>query len=248
MSGPAAPAIDPDIGLRAAWERRSRAFLIRGAKMCGTDLCLTLPLGDLAEMRGVAARLLGYRRTHIFPRAVRPAATRGPVFAPNERVWGLRGPGIERRTPSGRLSGTSLTAAYLAPAAKGQDLGHSRAARDRRRTRPRLHPNADCLVRTCRNMSAHARHAHVPARFPSVPLHTMNDATATRSRWAPLRPPHATTKIAIVRGSLSPEARGFWWVLRDSNPRHSPCKGDALPTELSTRKTAASHHHRGNPN
>ena len=25
------------------------------------------------------------------------------------------------------------------------------------------------------------------------------------------------------------------WVLRDSNPRHSPCKGDALPTELSTR-------------
>ena len=216
--------------------------------MCGTDLCLTLPLGDLAEMRGVAARLLGYRRTHIFPRAVRPAATRGPVFAPNERVWGLRGPGIERRTPSGRLSGTSLTAAYLAPAAKGQDLGHSRAARDRRRTRPRLHPNADCLVRTCRNMSAHARHAHVPARFPSVPLHTMNDATATRSRWAPLRPPHATTKIAIVRGSLSQEARGFWWVLRDSNPRHSPCKGDALPTELSTRKTAASHHHRENPN
>src|SRR3990167_2203263 len=27
----------------------------------------------------------------------------------------------------------------------------------------------------------------------------------------------------------------FWWVLRDSNPRHSPCKGDALPTELSTQ-------------
>ena len=27
-----------------------------------------------------------------------------------------------------------------------------------------------------------------------------------------------------------------WWVLRGSNPRPSPCKGDALPTELSTRK------------
>ena len=27
----------------------------------------------------------------------------------------------------------------------------------------------------------------------------------------------------------------FSWVLRDSNPRHSPCKGDALPAELSTR-------------
>src|SRR5450631_1481478 len=26
----------------------------------------------------------------------------------------------------------------------------------------------------------------------------------------------------------------FWWVLRGSNSRHSPCKGDALPTELST--------------
>ncbi len=27
-----------------------------------------------------------------------------------------------------------------------------------------------------------------------------------------------------------------WWVLRGSNPRPSPCKGDALPAELSTRK------------
>jgi hypothetical protein len=26
-----------------------------------------------------------------------------------------------------------------------------------------------------------------------------------------------------------------WWVLRGSNPRHSPCKGDALPAELSTQ-------------
>src|SRR5689334_12223429 len=28
----------------------------------------------------------------------------------------------------------------------------------------------------------------------------------------------------------------FWWVLTGSNRRHSPCKGDALPAELSTRK------------
>src|SRR6476646_131254 len=27
-----------------------------------------------------------------------------------------------------------------------------------------------------------------------------------------------------------------WWVLRGSNSRHSPCKGDALPAELSTRR------------
>ncbi len=26
------------------------------------------------------------------------------------------------------------------------------------------------------------------------------------------------------------------WVLRGSNPRHSPCKGDALPAELSTQE------------
>ncbi len=27
-----------------------------------------------------------------------------------------------------------------------------------------------------------------------------------------------------------------WWVLTGSNRRPSPCKGDALPAELSTRK------------
>ena len=29
----------------------------------------------------------------------------------------------------------------------------------------------------------------------------------------------------------------LWWVLRGSNPRPSPCKGDALPAELSTLKS-----------
>ena len=27
-----------------------------------------------------------------------------------------------------------------------------------------------------------------------------------------------------------------WWALQGSNLRPSPCKGDALPTELSTRR------------
>src|SRR5574337_1713 len=31
--------------------------------------------------------------------------------------------------------------------------------------------------------------------------------------------------------------RSAWWVLRGSNPRPSPCKGDALPAELSTPKS-----------
>src|ERR1700682_110105 len=40
-------------------------------------------------------------------------------------------------------------------------------------------------------------------------------------------------KCVISRSRPRP---GGWWVLRGSNPRLSPCKGDALPAELSTRK------------
>src|SRR3989338_6483190 len=29
----------------------------------------------------------------------------------------------------------------------------------------------------------------------------------------------------------------LWWVLTGSNRRHSPCKGDALPAELSTQQS-----------
>ena len=59
----------------------------------------------------------------------------------------------------------------------------------------------------------------------------------------PLRPKvgfyFRTCLVAVTvesRFSLSTERR--WWVLRGSNSRHSPCKGDALPTELSTRERA----------
>jgi len=38
----------------------------------------------------------------------------------------------------------------------------------------------------------------------------------------------------IIHENFSLRCNTFVWVLRDSNPRHSPCKGDALPTELST--------------
>jgi hypothetical protein len=34
-----------------------------------------------------------------------------------------------------------------------------------------------------------------------------------------------------------PPREARWWVLTGSNRRHSPCKGDALPAELSTRTT-----------
>ena len=33
--------------------------------------------------------------------------------------------------------------------------------------------------------------------------------------------------------------KNSWWVLRGSNPRPSPCKGDALPAELNTQELMA---------
>lgn len=55
----------------------------------------------------------------------------------------------------------------------------------------------------------------------------------------------ASRQLGEVREKKNPVAAGFsdipefcgmiiWWVLTGSNRRHSPCKGDALPTELST--------------
>src|ERR1700736_1705342 len=38
-----------------------------------------------------------------------------------------------------------------------------------------------------------------------------------------------------------------WWVLRGSNPRPSPCKGDALPAELSTPLEEGRKYTRGGP-
>ena len=48
--------------------------------------------------------------------------------------------------------------------------------------------------------------------------------------------------LAKKKGPGSLQVLGFfedgWWVLRGSNPRPTPCKGAALPTELSTRRTS----------
>ena len=52
-----------------------------------------------------------------------------------------------------------------------------------------------------------------------------------------------TADVARENGSSSIRHRashaGCWWVLTGSNRRHSPCKGDALPAELSTRTNDA---------
>ena len=42
-----------------------------------------------------------------------------------------------------------------------------------------------------------------------------------------------STSAGLVERKLP--AIGDWWVLRGSNPRPTPCKGAALPAELSTR-------------
>src|SRR5512143_1953400 len=43
---------------------------------------------------------------------------------------------------------------------------------------------------------------------------------------------HSSNRSAAIHFAAG---AGAWWVLRGSNSRHSPCKGDALPAELSTR-------------
>src|SRR6185295_11478773 len=45
-------------------------------------------------------------------------------------------------------------------------------------------------------------------------------------------------KPTVFAFSITGPSSCNWWVLRGSNSRHSPCKGDALPTELSTRGRA----------
>src|SRR3982074_2105416 len=52
------------------------------------------------------------------------------------------------------------------------------------------------------------------------------------AEWTGLEP---ATPGVTGRYSNQLNYHSCWWVLRGSNSRHSPCKGDALPTELSTR-------------
>ena len=47
------------------------------------------------------------------------------------------------------------------------------------------------------------------------------------------------TELSVPVKKLFQNFRKGWWVLRGSNSRPSPCKGGALPTELSTQENAA---------
>ena len=54
------------------------------------------------------------------------------------------------------------------------------------------------------------------------------------AEWTGLEPatPGVTGRYS---NQLNYHSKTITWVLRGSNPRHSPCKGDALPAELSTQ-------------
>src|SRR6195256_1972030 len=45
---------------------------------------------------------------------------------------------------------------------------------------------------------------------------------------------HSGNRRRGARPGRYAKSGGHWWVLTGSNRRHSPCKGDALPAELST--------------
>src|SRR4051812_22840232 len=87
-----------------------------------------------------------------------------------------------------------------------------------------------------------ARLEFCAARFGAS--HQMKKANACSplmvlAEWTGLEPatPGVTGRYSnqLNYHSLILHVKFRWWVLRGSNPRHSPCKGDALPTELSTR-------------
>ena len=59
------------------------------------------------------------------------------------------------------------------------------------------------------------------------------------AEWTGLEPatPGVTGRYSNQLNYHSYVFKFSWWVLRGSNSRPTPCKGAALPTELSTQKT-----------
>ena len=58
----------------------------------------------------------------------------------------------------------------------------------------------------------------------------------TIADWTGLEPvTSAVTGRHSNQLNYQAEQESAWWVKRGSNPRHSPCKGDALPAELFTQ-------------
>jgi len=73
-----------------------------------------------------------------------------------------------------------------------------------------------------------------PISSPSArPYRHARGSSTGLAEWTGLEPatPGVTGRYS---NQLNYHSACCWWVLRGSNPRHSPCKGDALPAELST--------------
>ena len=83
-------------------------------------------------------------------------------------------------------------------------------------------------------------------------IHYASDAVQILARWTGLEP--ATTgvtgrysnQLSYHRANRLPLKQPVknWWVMTESNRRHSACKADALPTELIThyfRRSAKVH-------
>src|ERR1022692_1349209 len=69
----------------------------------------------------------------------------------------------------------------------------------------------------------------IPAARPCGTRRTLRQEMA---EWTGLEP--ATPGVTGRYSNQLNYHSACWWVLRGSNPRPSPCKGDALPAELST--------------
>src|SRR5882757_1505523 len=81
-----------------------------------------------------------------------------------------------------------------------------------------------------------------PARAPQA---TRGSLRQEMAEWTGLEP--ATPGVTGRYSNQLNYHSACWWVLRGSNPRPSPCKGDALPAELSTPLEEGRKYTRGRP-
>jgi hypothetical protein len=74
----------------------------------------------------------------------------------------------------------------------------------------------------------------VHSQFKIMQKKTRRKARYMMAEWTGLEP--ATPGVTGRYSNQLNYHSNSWWVLQGSNLRPSPCKGDALPAELSTRK------------
>src|ERR1700742_1037076 len=90
------------------------------------------------------------------------------------------------------------------------------------------------MIPTLLGPTSWAMPPHGPTRIPSGAARSARAQLFVRemAEWTGLEP--ATPGVTGRYSNQLNYHSACWWVLRGSNPRPSPCKGDALPAELST--------------